>query len=101
MITVNPPSRKSGAEHVAQAELGSQDDAAMATITVKRALDRLPSELRLVVALRYLDGYPRMDIAEALQLPETTVRARLQHALEQLFQDVELVRAWRVLGHSA
>jgi RNA polymerase sigma factor (sigma-70 family) len=48
------------------------------------ALRRLPVDLQLVLELHYFERMPGPEIAEALELPEGTVRSRLRRALAAL-----------------
>ncbi|MBL8948298.1 MAG: sigma-70 family RNA polymerase sigma factor [Myxococcales bacterium] len=48
------------------------------------ALRRLPIELQVIVELHYVEQMRGPELAEALDLPEGTVRSRLRRALEQL-----------------
>ncbi|MFN8527918.1 MAG: sigma-70 family RNA polymerase sigma factor [Anaerolineae bacterium] len=51
---------------------------------LRRALDRLPDHERQVTERFYLDGWSQQEIAEAMGLPITTVKKRLQYAREHL-----------------
>jgi len=60
---------------------------------ISEAIDRLPSKYRLVVVLRYFEGYSCEQIAQILDCPATTVRtwlfrahARLARKLQTYFQ---------------
>ena len=48
------------------------------------AVERLPRELRAVVALRYFSGYTLAETAEALDIPAGTVSSRQRKALALL-----------------
>lgn len=48
------------------------------------ALQRLPEELRSVVALRYFSGFTLVETARALAIPEGTVSSRQRRALQLL-----------------
>ncbi|MBC8068811.1 MAG: sigma-70 family RNA polymerase sigma factor [Deltaproteobacteria bacterium] len=48
------------------------------------ALRRLPIDLQIIVELHYIEQMRGPELAEALELPEGTVRSRLRRALEQL-----------------
>lgn len=48
------------------------------------ALRRLPIDLQIIVELHYFEQLRGPELAEALELPEGTVRSRLRRALEQL-----------------
>lgn len=51
---------------------------------VLEAVHRLKPEQRIVITLFYLDGYSQQDIAETLQCPLSTIKARLYSARKQL-----------------
>ena len=51
---------------------------------LEKAIARLPSHYRLLVAAHYLDGVLYEDLAEALQLPLGTVKTQLFRAKQQL-----------------
>ena len=48
------------------------------------ALERLPEDLRSVIALRYFGGFTLAETARALGLPEGTVSSRQRRALQLL-----------------
>src|SRR5262249_22053007 len=51
------------------------------------ALANLSEEHREVLLLRFVDGLPLAEIAEAVEVPLGTVKSRLHHALESLRND--------------
>lgn len=51
---------------------------------LRRAVDDLPEHERTVTELHYLSGLSQREIAEALDLPLTTIKKRLQYAREHL-----------------
>ncbi|MEZ4868289.1 MAG: sigma-70 family RNA polymerase sigma factor [Caldilineaceae bacterium] len=51
---------------------------------VLNAVADLPDHERTVVRLFYLDGYSIRDVAQALDLPVTTIKKRLQYARDRL-----------------
>ncbi|WP_169977582.1 RNA polymerase sigma factor [Tautonia rosea] len=51
---------------------------------LRHALNDLPSDQRLLLALSYTDGRSVRDIAELLRIPEGTVKSRLFHARQHL-----------------
>lgn len=53
-------------------------------LPLKEALQRLPSELKDVVILRYFAGYTLAETAEALQIPQGTAGTRQRRALRLL-----------------
>ena len=54
------------------------------TAAVRRAIDSLPIELRQVVVMKEFEELTFREIAEALDLPLSTVKSRLYTALKQL-----------------
>ena len=53
-------------------------------LPLQEALDRLPEDLRSVIALRYFGGFTLAETAQALGLPEGTVSSRQRRALQLL-----------------
>jgi RNA polymerase sigma-70 factor (ECF subfamily) len=49
-----------------------------------RGFERLPIDHRAVVVLKHFAGLSNEEIAQALEIPEGTVRSRLHHSLRQL-----------------
>jgi len=58
---------------------------------VREALNRLSERNREVVGLHYVDGLSYADIAEFLNVTETTVQGRLQRARAQLREELTVV----------
>ena len=54
------------------------------TIIVRRAVNALPTELRQVIVMKEFEELTFQEIAEALDLPLSTVKSRLYTALRQL-----------------
>jgi RNA polymerase sigma-70 factor (ECF subfamily) len=54
------------------------------TLAVRRAINSLPIELRQVVVMKEFEELTFREIAEALDLPLSTVKSRLYTALKQL-----------------
>src|ERR1700752_1357005 len=54
------------------------------TVAVRRALNTLPIELRQVVVMKEFEELTFREIAEALDLPLSTVKSRFYTALKQL-----------------
>lgn len=55
---------------------------------LRTAIGRLPVKLRSVVVARYLFDWSTTESAEALGVPEATVKTRLRRALALLAQDL-------------
>lgn len=51
---------------------------------IRRALDALPTDQRVVVVLRYFDDLSEREIAEVLQVPVGTVKSRCARALQAM-----------------
>jgi hypothetical protein len=51
---------------------------------LQQALDALPSSLREVIVLHYLQGFSYAEVAAALALPLSTVKGRLFHSRRRL-----------------
>ena len=54
------------------------------TLAVRRAINSLPIELRQVVVMKEFEELTFREIADALDLPLSTVKSRLYTALKQL-----------------
>jgi RNA polymerase sigma-70 factor (ECF subfamily) len=55
---------------------------------LNRAVDALPEELRTVVILHLIQGHTHPEIAEILDIPEGTSKARLSRARAKLREDL-------------
>lgn len=64
-------------------------------VQINVALEQLTPEYRTVVVLRHFAGQSYEEIAEALSIPEKTVKSRLYSARQQLG---ELLLAWKEDG---
>ena len=53
------------------------------------ALEQLPERLRLPLVLHYAEGMSYAEIADALRIPQSTVRSRLHNGREQLRKELE------------
>jgi len=56
--------------------------------TVNKAIERLPSDLRMAVTLREIEGLSYEEIAQAMDCPIGTVRSRIFRAREAIAQDL-------------
>jgi RNA polymerase sigma-70 factor (ECF subfamily) len=54
------------------------------TLAVRRAINSLPLELKQVVVMKEFEELTFREIADALDLPLSTVKSRLYTALKQL-----------------
>ena len=59
---------------------------------VLEAVGKLKPELRTLVTLHYVDGYSIQEMAEALGIPENTVKTRMRSARRQLGRTILLER---------
>jgi RNA polymerase sigma-70 factor (ECF subfamily) len=59
------------------------------TAAVRRAVSSLPTELRQVIVMKEFEELTFQEIAEALELPLSTVKSRLYTALRQLRMRLE------------
>lgn len=64
-------------------------DAQRAISAVREAIDRLPTEQREVVSMRYITDLPYKEIARITGTPIGTVASRVFRALQQLGRDLE------------
>jgi RNA polymerase sigma-70 factor, ECF subfamily len=62
---------------------------AAASLDLRAAVNALPAELRVVVALRHYAGMDATEIGAALGIPPATVRTRLRRALLALRERLE------------
>ena len=69
--------------------------AAERSVQINMALEQLTPEYRAVVVLRHFAGQSYGEIAEALSIPEKTVKSRLYSARKQLGQ---LLLGWKEGG---
>lgn len=58
-------------------------------LELRAAIGRLPVKYRSVVVARYLLDWSTADTAQALEIPEGTVKVRLKRALSRLAEDLE------------
>jgi len=63
-------------------------DAAFPDVDVIAAVGRLSSRLRPVVVARYYLDWSTAEVADALHIPEGTVKSRLSRALSRLARDL-------------
>lgn len=64
-------------------------DLERAGAAVRAAIDRLPSEQKEAVLLRYMDDLPYDEIARITGAPPGTVASRVFRALERLGREIE------------
>lgn len=63
-------------------------------LELRQAIQRLDPSLRLVVALRYMDGYKLREIAQILDISIGTVKSRLLRAKGKLKAQLEEREDW-------
>jgi len=82
------PERREGPLNEQSAGVGHDPATAVesrdAIARLQKAIDRLPCEHRAVVYLRHVQGLSVQEVAQALDLPEGTVKSRLHYARRQL-----------------
>ena len=54
-------------------------------LDLKRALDSLEDDLKIVVELYYYEDFLLKDIAKILEIPEGTLKSRLSRARKKLY----------------
>jgi RNA polymerase sigma factor (sigma-70 family) len=75
-------------EPAGQDRLESADDVERLRATLRQ----LPADMRTILAMLYVDGLSIRDIAQAMDLPEGTVKSRLHAARQELKQLLERSR---------
>lgn len=65
-------------------EVGKPDSVNIDNIGLKRVVDRLKKEHRVLIDLAYFKGYTHEEIAEIEDIPLGTVKTRIRNALMQL-----------------
>jgi len=85
--------RRETAWAAAQIEPTAEDIAAAGDFQrrLERALDELPSRLRLVLILAAIEGHGLKDVAALLAISEGTVKSRLFHARKRLAEKLEWI----------
>jgi RNA polymerase sigma-70 factor (ECF subfamily) len=68
-------------------DVPASDEPAAGREELAAVLSALPEAQREVVLMRYVDGMPLAEIAEALDVPLGTVKSRLHNALQTLRDD--------------
>lgn len=84
--------RRRGREPPMDAEVDPPDPAASGSeqaAELRRAMAALPPEQRAAIALFYVEGFSVGEIAEALRIPDGTVKTRLFHARRTLRRQLE------------
>ena len=78
-----------GAVNELKEALHSEDSQEDETAQLTLALERLPGECHIVVAMFYLDELSVKEIAQALSIPTGTVKSRLYYSRQQLKSIIE------------
>lgn len=84
--------RRRGREPPMDTEIDTPDPAAFSgeqAADLRRAMAALPSDQRTAIALFYAEGFSIGEIAEAIRIPEGTVKTRLFHARRALRRQLE------------
>ena len=61
-----------------------QHDMAMAVDRIREAMEKLPDGFRVVLSLFLFEGYDHMEIAQILNISESTSRSQLARARKKL-----------------
>jgi RNA polymerase sigma-70 factor (ECF subfamily) len=56
---------------------------------LRRAIRQLPPDKRALLTMSYVEGLSHAEIADALRIPEGTVKSRLFHIRQQLREQIE------------
>ncbi len=80
---------RNSAESALDDEIEADTEPESAVEALRLALRRLPRDRRVLLTLRYLDGFELSEVAEILGVPEGTVKSRLHHARNELRAIVE------------
>ena len=84
--------RRKGREAVLDPDFDPPDPAAEGgeqAAELRRAMAALPPDQRAAIALFYIEGFSIGEIAEAIRIPEGTVKTRLFHARRALRRQLE------------
>ena len=69
--------RRAGGSHVQIPDAGRQSDKPGQHLDLRRALERVPTEARLLLALRYVDGLSYGELAQVRGISINTVKSQL------------------------
>jgi RNA polymerase sigma-70 factor (ECF subfamily) len=78
------------AEHPTTALIETEVERRELRTLLRQMVDRLPEKYRTVIELCYFEGLSVVQIAEFLQLPETTIRWRIRQAREILHRKAKI-----------
>ena len=88
-LSDDAPPRESAAPETADTHPGTALEAAERRRAVQRALTRLPNDQREVLLLKEYVGLKFREIAEVLEVPESTVKSRMYAALDAMRASLE------------
>lgn len=71
-------------------EAPEQSHEDMDSLPLKEAIAKLPSDLQIIINLRYFNDYTLVETAEILKLPQGTVATRQRRALALLRLELEV-----------
>jgi RNA polymerase sigma-70 factor (ECF subfamily) len=83
-LRLTQPLSEEGAELLATLDADPGTSDSTGALDLRHAVNALPEDLRVIVALRYYGGMDATEIGNALGLPPATVRTRLRRALATL-----------------
>lgn len=58
------------------------------SVEVRAAIDTLPTKIRVVVIMYYIEGFSVKEIKDVLKVPEGTVKSRLSRGRSQLSKEL-------------
>ena len=65
------------------------DDTFTHRTELKEAIDSLSPKLRIVIVMKYSEGFSITEISRTLKIPEGTVKSRLSQAKDKLKKSLE------------
>ena len=85
-LSINSVRKRTAAERVAGSRHDEPPDETTATDDLRRAVARLPWDLRLPLVMYYLDGRSVKNVAETLGISTSGVYSKLRTALKELHE---------------
>jgi RNA polymerase sigma-70 factor (ECF subfamily) len=76
-------------DHQIPLEESEEEDISPKVDEIRRAIDELPSDSRVVLSLHLLEGYDHEEIAEILNISNNTSRIRYHRAKKKLLEIIK------------